>query len=379
MAFITFLGRKKAVGIYRLSGTTTVGRSLDCDVYVPDVYLSRKHCRFEQHDGSWRVVDLGSSNGLWMDGEPLKSCVLKPGDTIEIGTVAVVFNEGEPDGASKPAPFGMGFGAAELMDTVCTQGIRPSDYSKRQTARKAEFANRARRRVTEEEERAELVGASGHDPFEITWQQEEWAELDMEVQVAESQEAALETWRAPIFNPSPDLLRLARELAVAKNVAAPAAPPAAGQAMTAHGTSAMKTTMVDYGLTESASPVQKGKQTPAPAPAASPAAVPIVPSRKRGLLAAAFSWLPLGRKTVTKNAEGCVFEKASRWDRVKDSVAERIGEIIAFAKRNPSLAGAAAMVLLVAIGSVVKFAPIGKSGPHIYIPPTEEKSLASVR
>ena len=146
--------------------------------------------------------------GVWQDGQRRKSWMLKPGDIIEVGTVAFVFNGGDPDKPSNPAPFGMGLGVAELMDTLCTDGIRPSVYSKKQAARKSEFAMRVRNRQIREEQAEEDADlpSFAYSAAEARKSQE-WAELDIEVKIAEAQEASLRDWRAPIFNPSPELFR----------------------------------------------------------------------------------------------------------------------------------------------------------------------------
>ncbi len=58
------------------------------------VYISRKHARFDQEDGVWKVTDLGSSNGTFVlkdDFERVDSTDLADGAEIAFGNVRFVF------------------------------------------------------------------------------------------------------------------------------------------------------------------------------------------------------------------------------------------------------------------------------------------------
>ena len=50
-----------------------VGRSKDCELQIDDEALSRKHCRIEETDGNFFVTDLGSTNGVFLDGDRIPS------------------------------------------------------------------------------------------------------------------------------------------------------------------------------------------------------------------------------------------------------------------------------------------------------------------
>lgn len=373
MAFITFLGRKKSVGVYRLSGHTTVGRSLDCDVYVPDIYLSRHHCLFEQHNGLWRVVDLESRNGIWQDRERVRTIALKPGDMIELGTIAVIFNEGDPAKPSNPAPFGMGFGAAELMDTICTDGIRPADYSKRQASRKTEFSMRMRERMTRMEEEAESPLAVAVE----TSSGDEWTELDMEFQITAAQELFMYEWQPPIFNPP--RRGTPRGSATEPVVSAACLKVGAPERLAAGadlGSAARPTEVAssDYGLSPSTHAPAKHPPLRYPSQASAVDQKYSQSKSRQSFLAFAMSWLPVGRKIAPPitGMDGCVFERATRWDHVKAIVSNWMTTARGFSKLNPAIAGAVVLIVVVAIGAVIKLSPVGKSGPHIYVPPPSE-------
>lgn len=69
-------------------GVTIIGRRQECDLCVPLMVVSRKHCEINQDKGILRIRDLGSSNGTFINGEKITEAVLNPGDKVKIGTVS---------------------------------------------------------------------------------------------------------------------------------------------------------------------------------------------------------------------------------------------------------------------------------------------------
>jgi hypothetical protein len=70
----------------------TLGRSRQCDVVLNDPNVSREHAEIRPRGGAWVVTDLGSTNGVSVNGRRItRSEVVKPGDEIEIGTSLAVF------------------------------------------------------------------------------------------------------------------------------------------------------------------------------------------------------------------------------------------------------------------------------------------------
>ena len=70
-----------------------VGRSRECDVVLGDSNVSRRHARlFLSAGGSWAVEDLGSTNGVHVNGQKITGAhELQPGDRLDIGTVSSRF------------------------------------------------------------------------------------------------------------------------------------------------------------------------------------------------------------------------------------------------------------------------------------------------
>jgi pSer/pThr/pTyr-binding forkhead associated (FHA) protein len=81
-----------------------IGRSAQCDVTVGDPTVSRRHCEvYAQNDGIY-LRDLGSSNLTLVDGQPVKTAELHPGNHIIVGTAHFVVEESNEEAPAAPAP-----------------------------------------------------------------------------------------------------------------------------------------------------------------------------------------------------------------------------------------------------------------------------------
>jgi hypothetical protein len=82
-------GRTQPVG----AGGAVLGRSRDADVVLEDPNVSRHHAEVRPSGGSWVVNDLGSTNGIKVNGRRVNGPQsLKRGDVIELGTSRVTFD-----------------------------------------------------------------------------------------------------------------------------------------------------------------------------------------------------------------------------------------------------------------------------------------------
>lgn len=71
----------------------TIGRSLDCDIVLTDIAVSRKHFDLRNEDGSWVIADRGSGNGTLVNNDPKNGPFqLVNGDIIEVGTTTLRFD-----------------------------------------------------------------------------------------------------------------------------------------------------------------------------------------------------------------------------------------------------------------------------------------------
>ena len=85
--------------IYRLAAQVTViGRSTDADIVLDDAGVSRRHAEVHLIDGRARVIDLGSTNGTFVDGEKVPVATLREGSVITIGRTRIVYRSGAAPG-----------------------------------------------------------------------------------------------------------------------------------------------------------------------------------------------------------------------------------------------------------------------------------------
>jgi Protein of unknown function (DUF3662)/FHA domain len=75
-----------------LSGNRMViGRSRECDVVVSDPNVSRRHAEVRRDENGWHAVDLGSTNGVKVNGRRIEQVALRDGDRITIGVTDLTF------------------------------------------------------------------------------------------------------------------------------------------------------------------------------------------------------------------------------------------------------------------------------------------------
>jgi len=78
--------------------STSAGRHPDCDIFLDDVTVSRRHAEFRARNDAIQVVDIGSLNGTYLNREPVDSAVLSHGDEVQIGRFRLMFLTKAPKG-----------------------------------------------------------------------------------------------------------------------------------------------------------------------------------------------------------------------------------------------------------------------------------------
>ncbi|MBI2340954.1 MAG: GGDEF domain-containing protein [Deltaproteobacteria bacterium] len=69
---------------------TTVGRSPDCGLWIEDSTISRRHFKIEVKKGIARIIDLGSTNGTYVNGVKIEVQILNDSDKIQISKETIL-------------------------------------------------------------------------------------------------------------------------------------------------------------------------------------------------------------------------------------------------------------------------------------------------
>lgn len=93
-AYLEITGSKERDGVFELGERgAVIGRSAECDVQLEAQNVSRRHAAVLFRHEEYLIEDLGSTNGVLVNGIKVVKCVLRNNDQIDIGGVKLVFNE----------------------------------------------------------------------------------------------------------------------------------------------------------------------------------------------------------------------------------------------------------------------------------------------
>ncbi len=70
---------------------TTIGSVAGNTVVLADPAVSRKHAGIRKVDSNYELADLGSTNGVYVNGHKVPKKTLEPGDIIRVGNTEAVF------------------------------------------------------------------------------------------------------------------------------------------------------------------------------------------------------------------------------------------------------------------------------------------------
>jgi pSer/pThr/pTyr-binding forkhead associated (FHA) protein len=70
---------------------TLIGRSPECDVFLDDVTVSRRHAELVRQGETFTITDLGSLNGTFVNRKRIESAELDDDDELQIGKYRLTF------------------------------------------------------------------------------------------------------------------------------------------------------------------------------------------------------------------------------------------------------------------------------------------------
>ena len=100
-------------------GSNSIGRSEDNDIHIPHPSVSSQHARISLQDGTWKVTNLLSSNGTFVNGERVTRRDLNDGDELRFGDSRFTFQNQETGKQSLTRRFGL-FAVAVVVVMVAT-------------------------------------------------------------------------------------------------------------------------------------------------------------------------------------------------------------------------------------------------------------------
>ncbi len=95
----------------------TIGRDPECDLFFADKKLSRRHARVERAGAGFRLVDLESRNGSWVNEVRVERRDLAPGDEIRLGGLRIYVEQERDEAPSDEATLYLTSGEPPPPDT----------------------------------------------------------------------------------------------------------------------------------------------------------------------------------------------------------------------------------------------------------------------
>ncbi len=71
-----------------------IGRGEKATLPLDSEEVSRRHARLTRHEGEYTIEDMGSRNGIVLNGLKVHAAVLRDGDQLQLGDVVLAYREG---------------------------------------------------------------------------------------------------------------------------------------------------------------------------------------------------------------------------------------------------------------------------------------------
>lgn len=120
---VMFKGNGQRKDFPIINPTTVIGRGENCDLRVPLLNVSRRHCELSIGSADVKVKDLASSNGTYVNNSRVNELALSPGDRLAIGPVVFTLQiDGQPEQIKPVVAKGLDDGKPEAdLDQVVAQ------------------------------------------------------------------------------------------------------------------------------------------------------------------------------------------------------------------------------------------------------------------
>lgn len=98
MPRLVIVNQAEGLRVYDIEHTKTVlGRGEDADLILPNISVSRHHAQINWDGQTASIMDLKSSNGTMINGEPVESATLESSDEIVLGKFTMIYIGDGPD------------------------------------------------------------------------------------------------------------------------------------------------------------------------------------------------------------------------------------------------------------------------------------------
>ncbi|MBI5537684.1 MAG: diguanylate cyclase [Deltaproteobacteria bacterium] len=84
-ATLVVIAGPEAGKVHRIEGDVLIGRGLQCEIQIDDAGVSRVHARIVSQGGFYVLHDMAARNGVFLNGERVRSQILRHGDRMQLG------------------------------------------------------------------------------------------------------------------------------------------------------------------------------------------------------------------------------------------------------------------------------------------------------
>ena len=70
-----------------------IGRQTDCGIAIRDLKISKHHARVLKKGPYYKLEDMGSMNGTFINGSKIRAAILKNGDRVRLGESILIYYE----------------------------------------------------------------------------------------------------------------------------------------------------------------------------------------------------------------------------------------------------------------------------------------------